>query len=344
VSIRQADSVSMEQEASDTFVQRLHGEWTRADQAAFESRLAGDPGYADAYRRVQESWASLDAHAESPEIMRYREEAIATARRTSAGRWLKPPVSAGSGRRIAAALAGIALLLGVAWQLSPFGYVRGLYSTGVGEQRIVDLEDHSRIALDAATRLRVRFSRDARVVELWEGQAQFSVAKDATRPFKVEAGGRTVVAVGTVFTVEYVDQKVNVTMMEGKVTILPTGAPDAAFAAAGGGDGISLIAGEALQVSRDGHTTLTPKADLEAATAWREGKLIIRTESLGEVVHRMNRYSPLQIRINDEALAAKRVSGVFETGDTSGFVNAIRRYLPVVVEQVDSNTVELRLK
>ena len=183
------------------------------------------------------------------------------------------------------------------------------------------------------------------MVELWEGQAQFSVAKDAARPFKVEAGGRTVVAVGTVFTVEYVDQKVNVTMMEGKVTILPTGARSAARRQRrAAGTLFLLIAGEELQVSRDGHTTLTPKADLEAATAWREGKLIIRTESLGEVVHRMNRYSPLQIRINDEELAAKRVSGVFETGDTPGFVNAIQRYLLVVVDTVDSNTVELRLK
>lgn len=352
MNIRQADSVSIEEQASDTFVQRLHGQWTPADQESLESRLAGDPGYADAYRRVQESWASLDAHAESPEVMRYREEAIACARRTNGARWLKP-VSAGRGWRLAAAIAGIALLLGGAWQLSPFGFTRGQYRTGVGEQRIVDLEDHSRIALDAATRLRVRFTRDARVVELWEGQAQFSVAKDAGRPFKVEAGGRTIVAVGTVFTVEYVDQKVNVTMMEGKVTVLPGAPTNAALGAAvgaggpGGGDGadgISLVAGEQLQVSRDGHATVNPQADLEAATAWRQGKLIIRTESLGEVVHRMNRYSPHQIRINDDALAAKLVSGVFETGDTSGFVNAIQRYLPVAVDQVDSNTVELRLK
>jgi transmembrane sensor len=241
-------------------------------------------------------------------------------------------------------MAGVAVLLGVAWQLSPYGYARGQYRTGIGEQKIVDLEDHSRIALDAATRLRVRFTRDARIVELREGQAQFSVAKDAARPFKVEAGGRTIVAVGTVFTVEYVDQKVNVTMMEGKVTVLPTGAAEPQSAEAGGREGISLIAGEELQVSRDGRTTVTPQADLEAATAWREGKVIIRTQSLGEVVHRMNRYSPQQIRINDQTLAAKRVSGVFETGDTSGFVSAIQRYLPVVVDQVDSNTVELRMK
>jgi ferric-dicitrate binding protein FerR (iron transport regulator) len=32
----------------------------------------------------------------------------------------------------------------------------------------------------------------------------------------------------------------------------------------------------------------------------------------------MNRYSRLQIRIDDAALAAKQISGVFEAGDTQG--------------------------
>jgi transmembrane sensor len=113
------------------------------------------------------------------------------------------------------------LLLGIAWQLSPYGYAPGRYHTGIGEQRVVDLEDDSRIVLDAATRLRVRFTSDARVVELQDGQAQFSVAKDPTRPFKVEAGGRTIVAVSTVFIVEYVDSQVRVAMMEGKVAAIP---------------------------------------------------------------------------------------------------------------------------
>ena len=331
---------TVEEEASDTFVQRLHGEWRAADQAALEARLERDPAYADAYRRVQESWGALDAHAESAEVMRYREEAIAYARRSNARRWFKAHTYARSGWRAAAAVFGVSLLLGIAWQLSPYGYAPGWYRTGIGEQRVVDLEDHSRIVLDAATRLRVRFTPDARIVELQDGQAQFSVAKDPTRPFKVEAGGRTIVAVGTEFTVEYVDSQVHVAMMEGKVAVVPTVVP----AGAPIGEGISLTAGEELHVSRDGHNTVTPKADLAAATAWREGKVVMRAESLGEAVERMNRYSRVKIEIDDAALAEKHMSGVFEAGDTQGFVSAIQQYLPVTVDYEDAHTVKLRLK
>lgn len=333
---------TVEEEAADAFVHRLHGEWSATDQLALEARLERDSAYADAYRRVQESWGALDVHAESAEVMRYREEAIVCARRSNARRWLKPHTYARVGWRAVAAAVGISLLLGVAWQLSPYGYSPDRYHTGIGEQRVLNLEDHSRIVLDAATRLRVRFTPDARIVDLQEGQAQFFVAKDPARPFKVNAGGRTIIAVGTEFTVEYVDSQVHVAMMEGKVAVVPT-APDSA-SRAGAGEDIALIAGEELRVSRDGHSTVTPKADLEAATAWREGKVIMRGEALGAAVERMNRYSRLQIKIDDPALAEKHLSGVFETGDTQGFVSAIQRYLPVDADYEDSRTVKLRLK
>ena len=337
------DRLTLEEEASAVFVQRLHGEWTAMDEAAFEKRMASDAEYADAYARAQDSWAMLDTHAESAEVMRYREEAIAYARRSNGRRWLKTHRYARSGWRAAAALTA-ALLLGVAWQLSPYGYVPGEYRTGIGEQKVVDLEDHSTIVLDAATRLRVRFTPDARIVELQNGQAQFSVAKDPTRPFKVEAGGRTIVALGTVFTVEYVDSQVHVAMMEGKVAVVSTALPATTSVSPGSSEGISLITGEELRVSRDGRSTVTPKADLEAATAWREGKVIIRAEPLGDAARRMNRYSRLQIRIDDTALAAKQISGVFEAGDTQGFLSAIELYLPVEADYSDAHTVKLHVK
>jgi transmembrane sensor len=392
---------TLEEEASETFVQRLHGEWTRADQAALEARLESDPAYADAYRRVDQSWAALDTHAESPEVMGYREEAIAYVRKLSAGRWLKVSAYSRNRRRLAAAAAGIALILGVAWQLSPYGYSPGQYQTGIGEQRIVELKDHSRVTLDAITRLQVHYSNDVRIVQLQEGQAQFSVAKDPARPFKVVAGRRTIIAVGTVFTVEYVDQKLHVAMTEGKVAVVPSstsslsalekkksvvsphhvngeggrtpgethllphpgeGARNADEDSSSPSNGdvqgvriahdgtieqdgtIELIAGEELHVSRDGHSTVNPKADIEAATAWRDGKVIIRSESLGEAVQRVNRYSRRQIQIDDAALAAKLISGVFEEGDIQGFVSAVQRYLPVTIDDSDSDTIKLKLQ
>src|SRR5665213_4366971 len=81
---------SIEDEASETFLKRLYGEWTDQDQRTLEARLGQDAAYADACHRVQQSWDSLGAQAESPELMRYREEALAFARRTNVRRWLRP--------------------------------------------------------------------------------------------------------------------------------------------------------------------------------------------------------------------------------------------------------------
>jgi transmembrane sensor len=352
---------TIEEEAASVFLQRLQGGWSEADQAALEVRLERDPAYADAYRRVQESWSALDSYAETPEIIARREKALVYARRANARRWLTSS-SAASRWRAAAVAAGLAALLVAAWQLSPYGYRPGLYHTGMGEQRLVDLDDHSRIALDAKTRLQVRYTQDARVVELQEGQAQFYVARDPARPFKVRVGDRTIVALGTVFTVEYVEQNVRVAMMEGRVAILVSGADQSSAPPSSprvaetpipapspgteqsraGGAPMELAAGEELRVASNGRTTVAP-ADLESATAWREGKVIFRGERMDEAVRRLNRYSRLQIQINGEALAEREISGVFEAGDTQGFVGAVQRYYPVTTEYVGNGSVRLSM-
>lgn len=345
-------TLSAEDEAAAIFVQRHHGEWTIDNQGAFEARLMNDPVFAQAYRRVEASWRALDTHAEAPELMTYRAEAIDTLRRGNASRWFQPDSLRsfnwfGKQWKVAAVIAGLAILAG-AWQLSPYGYRPGEYRTAIGEQRIVELKDHTRITIDAATRLQVRFTDDARTVRLLEGQAQFSVAKDPSRPFKVIAGGRTIVAVGTVFTVEYVDRHMQVAMVEGKVAVLPPQNDNAAAqttpAARHGNEPIYLTAGESLRVMYDGKTVFTPKADLEVANAWREGKVIFRTTPLSEAVTRMNRYSHLQLQIDDELLATQHISGVFEAGDSLGFVDALEKYLPVSADYMGSDTVRLRLR
>ncbi|MGH8250832.1 MAG: FecR family protein [Steroidobacteraceae bacterium] len=360
-------ALTRDDEASELFIQRLYGEWTAENQAAFESRLERDFAFAEAWKRAEEGWASLDRHAEAPEVITYRAKAIAELRSANACRWLRSERMRWFAHqwKVAPAIAGL-ILLGTVWQLSPYGYRPGEYRTGIGEQRIVELDDHSRITIDAATRLAARFSNESRTVLLLEGQAQFSVAKDPSRPFKVIAGDRTVIAVGTVFTVEYVDRKIHVAMLEGKVAVLSqslsrvsenlcaeTGECRDSRSGRGkalqgsepsGVEEIYLTAGEELHGEHNGQTIVTPEADLEAATAWREGKVIFRTEPLGEAVSRMNRYSRLQLEIDDASLVSKHISGVFEAGDTRGFVNALQRYLPVTADYADNNTVRLKAR
>lgn len=339
------EPLTLEQEASEAFVQRLHGEWLDADQAALAARLGRDPAYARAYKRVAESWAALDSYATTPELMVLREASIAHARRANARRWLKPRSYLRSRWFAAAAAIVVTLSSVVAWQLSPYGYTPGQYRTGIGEQRVIELEDHTRVTLDANTLIKVRFSDDARTVRL-EGQAQFSVVKDPDRPFKVMVGDRAIIVLGTVFTAEYFDREIRVAMLEGRVAVVAQRG-DATLKAANDqppDSPIELSAGEALRVDPKGEATITPKADIEVATAWRAGRVIFRKETLREAVRRLNRYSHLQIQIADDALAAKHINGVFDEGDTRGFLNTIEQYLPVTAEYRDSNTVRLKSK
>ena len=359
----------LEEQAARAFVRRRFGPWTPAEESELETRLASDDLYVDAYGRVERSWGAVGRQAISAELMAMREHALSRARRATDRRW-----SSGgrrpSARRLVAALACAGVILAAMFELGPLIWRPGEYRTGISEQRVIELSDHSRITLDAATRLRVQFSKDARVVRLISGQAQFSVAKDAARPFKVEAGNHVVVAVGTVFTVEYFDQQMQVAMLEGKVAVLPQQSPDplradepanhqesASSPAAVQSkharglesltppriSDIELTAGQGLRVSDDGQATVTPHADLEAATAWREGRVIFHKEPLSEAVRRLNRYSNVQIEISDPALASMQVNGVFETGDAQAFIEAMQSYLPVSADTSSPGTIRLHL-
>jgi len=280
-------------------------------------------------RRVERAWKAVGDHADSPELMALREQALARARRANARRW-SIPVNFARRRYFhkAAAVAGVAILVGVAWQLSPFAFETGIHQTSIGEQRIIELDDRSRVILDASTRLRVDFSPEARIVDIVSGQAQFSVAKDQARPFKVRVGDRTFVALGTVFNVDYFGSEIRLTMLEGRVAVLE--------------DALEVSAGQGVLI-RDGRASIVPKADMDAVTAWRQGKVVFHAEPLGEAARRLNRYSRLQLEVQDPALAALDVSGVFEAGDARAFVEAVQSYLPVKAEQVRADTLVLRL-
>ena len=340
------DAEDLNDQAADVFLRSRDGSWAPSDQAALDSRLAKDLTFAGAYHRVEESWQAVGRHAISPELMALREQAIARARQASVRRWSLPGARSRKLFKWAAA-AAVLVVCGSVWQLSPYGYEPGLYKTGLGEQKVVELSDHSHIILDARTRLRVRFSADARVVQLLEGQAQFSVAKDPARPFKVEAGTKTIVAVGTVFDVEYIDSQVNVAMVEGRVAVLDQWG-SATVPAPGSKSSIpsplELSAGEALAVRADGASTVLPKADIEAATAWRQGRVIFRDQTLAEAVHRLNRYSRQQVVVDDQALAQMKVSGVFDSGDAQAFTEAMQAYLPVAADFSQGSTIHLRMK
>jgi transmembrane sensor len=329
-----ADFPSSLEQAAAAYIRQHSGEWTALEQAQFETWLGG-PGHLDAYRHVQQAWKTVGQHAASPKLLAFRADAIRRARRDKQARWWQG--SRGFHVKWVAAVT-IMLLLGLALKLW-FSGVREIdYRTGNGEQRLIELADGSRVALDARTTLRVRMTRDARVVELLNGQAQFMVAHDRRRPFLVEAGRDTIIAVGTSFNVEYFDSHVDVAMVTGQV-VVTLGTPAADLANGGAAQPlaapaidhtVNLTAGDELSIGPNGQAVIAHGADVTAAIAWRQGKIVFNNTPLNEAVRRLNRYSTLQIEISDSSLAQQRISGVFEMGDSIAFAQAAQSLLPLV--------------
>src|SRR5271155_3294928 len=104
-------------------------------------------------------------------------------------------------RRAAVALAAVVLLAVAAVILLDRAKLNGVYTTGIGEQRTVQLLDGSTVELNARSTIQVRLTAEQRDVTLLDGQALFRVAKDKQRPFVVQAGDAQVRAVGTEFDV-----------------------------------------------------------------------------------------------------------------------------------------------
>ncbi len=329
--------------AARAFLRRQAGDWSSLDQADLEQWLL-DPACAEAYRTVQKSWWTAGDHANSPLILQLREEAKARARQRGLSPW-----TWGRGNYRGAWAAGLVgiVVLGATAMLLHDDRSETAYETGIGEGRLIELKDHSRLALDAKTRVVVRLSRDSRVVELSEGQAQFMVASDPRRPFRVEAGAHTITAVGTSFNVEYEDLTMQVAMVEGKVAVSigspgkPSNSNEPAYYSSAGTT-TDLVAGQELRVDPDGKVEFIAKADVAAAVMWRQGKIILKDATLSEAVRRINRYSRIQIVVEGPQLEALRISGIFDAGDTKAFIEAIQSYFPVVAVQDGPELIRLR--
>ena len=128
-----------------------------------------------------------------------------------------PERRAGSRLRPLAIAAALLITIGAStW----FYFQRGTYSTAIGEQRSLRLDDGSTIDLNSQSKVRVRFSEHRRAIELLEGQALFRVAKDKSRPFVVATDNTHVRAVGTEFDVYRKTSGTVVTVLEGRVAVL----------------------------------------------------------------------------------------------------------------------------
>ena len=236
-------------------------------------------------------------------------------------------------RRALSALLGVAGLGAsgsLAWRLYQSQVVTWQIQLGTatGRQLNQALPDGSSIALDAQTRLDVRYYGSRRYVQMHHGAAFFKVARNADAPFIVDAGPARITVLGTRFEVALDNQGgLRVAVEEGRVRVQERGS-DGDLADAG--DGWELTGSQSL----DWQPGQSPRRDssAEEVAAWRNGWLDFRHEPLGLAVQRLARYCPVPLQVAPDA-EHLTIFGRVRIADARAWLQLLPRSVPVVVRE-----------
>lgn len=318
----------------------------------FHAWLQQAPAHMAAYLEVASSWnwtGALDVSA------RFSKEALIT-QASGSSNLVAYPGAAASGqpaphRRAAswprwpAALAAacgalllITTVLVTAWMRSS-----PVYSTGIGQKRLITLPDGSTIHLNARSRVRVRYTKTQREIDLLRGQALFVDTYEPNRPFIVRSPATVVRAIGTQFDVNLLGAETIVTVIQGQVAVaqkrpaiqpassllqpLPYhGAPELST--------VYLTAGEQLTVTPTRH--LQPvRANVTDAIAWMHHQLIFSSTALRDVAQEFNRYNDRPLVIASPSLETFKIDGVFSSTDPRSLIAFLQQYPGIRVTETD---------
>ncbi|MEK7944076.1 FecR domain-containing protein [Pigmentiphaga sp. YJ18] len=291
------------EQASDWLVQLHGGGMTDEARAAFQRWRQSDPEHDRAWARAEllmNKLGGLPPSLAMPSLDR---------------------PARGSRRAAIARLAMLAATVPAgwaAWRLARHEGWAADHRTRTGERRDLRLADGTRLMLNTATAIDVRFDATQRLIHLRAGEILIQTAPDSApvrRPFLVGTGEGRMEALGTRFSVRQDEGRTTVAVFENAVRIEPRGASPAV-----------LEAGHRVSFTASGLAAPAP-AD-EAAIAWTRGMLLADRMLMADVVAEVARYRGGIVRC-DPAIADIPVSGAFPIADTDRTLGMLAATYPV---------------
>jgi len=332
----EADRDQIHLAAAEWFARLRDPDVRLEDTLAWQAWMSDDPRHAEAFARLEDVSSALQS------VPRPGRPSGTEARRDAYDGsvpirdWRERPrrpllfAVAASALVVSVALVLLALSRGSLPGVEPAGRV---FATAVGENRTVRLADGSKVTLGGNSRIEVALSDEARRIDLARGEAFFTVAKDASRPFKVRAGPATVVAVGTEFNVRRGKDRVVVDVVEGRVVVEP----------ASGLVPVALLrtfrpklvpvrvdAGEETTAGSAAVERAVAIPDIAAATSWQAGRLAFRLQPLRYALEDVNRYARKPIVIGDEEIGELKITGTVMGSNVGGWVRSLESALRIV--------------
>lgn len=353
-----ADHGSLDAEAA-LWAARQQDGLSPQEEAELEAWLAGHPERGQRLAQLQGLWGRLDevppddvAQLKTLVMPEDRNMTAPTRRGKSPGwrwvlgwagwaRWAPPAALAG----VLAMTAGGGWMGWQHWQAQPLS--TQTYQVARGQQMHLSLPDGSALHLDTDTQATVTLYRQRREVQLWRGQALFTVQPEAQRPFQVLAGPVRVTVVGTRFMVRHHDAisaakapdapRVSVVVEEGHVRVTPFDGVNAHGPSPSAV--VDLYAGDAVMASAQGRIRPMSPAAVAGAMAWRDGRIVLNDTPLWQAVAEFERYTDTGLHISEPAVGALRLNGSFDVRQAQAFKQALPQALPVRLrERADGAT------
>lgn len=197
----------------------------------------------------------------------------------------------------------------------PFGYYLGSnnvnindsYTTitcALGDKTNMVLPDSSEVWLNSGSTITFNnnFKKGKREVFL-DGEAYFSVQKDKENPFHISTAEIEVEVLGTEFNLKaYADEnEITTTLVEGSVKITSANQQTVIK------PGQKLVYSDETQ-----RMSLYELSDLSPETEWKDGRLVFRNESLGDLELKLERWFDVDIILADEAVKNRKYTGSLE--------------------------------
>ncbi|MEL4888183.1 FecR domain-containing protein [Pectobacterium betavasculorum] len=189
----------------------------------------------------------------------------------------------------------------------------------VGEIKSLTLSDNTRLWLNTASAIDIRYSGQRREIVLLAGDILIDTATD-TRPFFVTTAQGRLQALGTRFSVAQESDTTTLTVYQHAVDASAT----YAFAAR------RVNAGYHLRFNANGQGDILPNQQNDAD--WSHGMLQADNMPLGELVTQLSRYRHGYLACQPD-IADLRVMGTFPLTDTDMALNMLAQAFPVRIHQ-----------
>ncbi|MCY1273069.1 Protein FecR [compost metagenome] len=229
-----------------------------------------------------------------------------------------------------AVLLGAAPLAWAAWRAEPWQEWLADQRSAVGELRELTLPDGSRLTLNTASAVDLRFDATQRLVRLVQGEILIATAADPRvppRPFLVSSAEGRMRALGTRFSVRQDAGHTHLAVLDGAVEVRPLRGPARVVEAGQGGE-FDVTGFRALDT-----------VDASAA-AWTRGMLMADRMPLGAFAAELARYRHGIVRC-DPAVAGLPISGAYPIRDRARSLAMLQATYPIRVRAVTDYWVTL---